>query len=204
MPSKDNKEIMSNQKKSSRLFSKVMFIPLGGAFFLALLIFSFVQKPFERQAIPSPLLYRQSPDFSLVPLLSTEETVPLLERKNLQQGKVSVVNFFASWCPPCRLEHPSLLKLSEDKEIAIFGINYKDDPENALKFLKEYKNPFERLGGDPKGRGGLEWGIYGIPETFIVRGDGLIMYKHVGPITPEILQAVILPIINKVKQKQTS
>ena len=104
------------------------------------------------------------------------------------KGAVSLVNVWASWCVPCHDEAPLLMKLAEDKRIRIVGINYKDQPENARRFIGRYGNPFAAVGADANGRASIDWGVYGVPETFLIGRDGRIAYKLVGPITPENLE----------------
>jgi cytochrome c biogenesis protein CcmG/thiol:disulfide interchange protein DsbE len=100
-----------------------------------------------------------------------------------------VVNVFASWCAPCRDEHPLLMDLAKDRGIRLVGINQKDNPENARRFLGRFGNPFAAVGADPDGRASIELGVYGVPETFIVGPDGTVRHKHIGPLTPETLPA---------------
>ena len=113
------------------------------------------------------------------------------------KGAVTLVNVWASWCVPCHDEAPLLMQLAEDKRIRIVGINYKDQPDNARRFLGRYGNPFAAVGADANGRAAIEWGVYGVPETFVVGRDGRIAYKLVGPITPENLEAALKPEIEK-------
>ena len=115
-------------------------------------------------------------------------------------GKVSVVNFFASWCAPCVDEHPQLVALKE-RGVNVFGVNVKDDPAAARQFLTRYGNPYAALGADKAGRGSIEWGVYGTPETFVVDGAGVIRLKHVGPISPQDLQTEILPAIERANKR---
>ena len=129
--------------------------------------------------LPSALIGKPAPALTLPPLegLGIAGLDPALFK-----DRVTVVNVWASWCVPCRDEHPFLVKLAGDERITLAGINYKDAPENALSFLKRYGNPFAAVGVDGGGRAAIEWGVYGVPETFIVGRDGLIAYKHIGPI----------------------
>ena len=115
-------------------------------------------------------------------------------REDLASGKVVLVNFWASWCGPCRLEHPQLVEMATEG-IEIFGINYKDEPGNALNFLDELGDPYARLAADPAGRTGLDWGLYGVPETFVIAGDGTVIKRFAGPITASILENIIRPAI---------
>ena len=113
------------------------------------------------------------------------------------KGQVSVVNVWASWCVPCHDEAPLLVQLAQDKRIRLVGINYKDMPDNARRFLGRYGNPFQAVGVDAKGRASIEWGVYGVPETFIVGRDGDIAYKLIGPVTPENIDGVLKGEIEK-------
>jgi cytochrome c biogenesis protein CcmG/thiol:disulfide interchange protein DsbE len=110
---------------------------------------------------------------------------------------VTLVNVWASWCVPCHEEISLLVKLGEDKRLKLVGINYKDRPDNARRFLGRYGNPFVATGADANGRAAIEWGVYGVPETFIVGRDGRIVYKLVGPITPDNLERSLRPAIEK-------
>lgn len=112
-------------------------------------------------------------------------------------GRVTLVNFWGSWCPPCRDEHPTLLEISKDKRFDLVGINYKDKQENAMRFLENFGNPFKLVGFDPNGRAAIDWGVYGPPETFILDKKGTIIYKHIGPLTPQIFEQEALPQIEK-------
>ncbi len=103
------------------------------------------------------------------------------------KGRPMVINFWASWCGPCREEHPQLIELAKDPAVKLVGINYKDNPENARRFLGQIGNPFAAVGIDPSGRAAIDWGVYGVPETFVVGPDGTIRHKHIGPLTAEAL-----------------
>ncbi|PID37376.1 MAG: DsbE family thiol:disulfide interchange protein [Rhodobacterales bacterium] len=113
---------------------------------------------------------------------------------DLADGGVVLVNFWASWCGPCRAEHPQLLELAQSG-VEIYGVNYKDDPAKALKFLEELGNPYARLGADASGRNGLQWGLYGVPETYVINGKGEVVKRFAGPITRSVLTAIIQPAI---------
>jgi cytochrome c biogenesis protein CcmG/thiol:disulfide interchange protein DsbE len=153
----------------------------------------------DPSTLPSALIGRPAPGVAL-PALENLVTAggPMagFSRADLLSGEVTVVNVFASWCVPCRQEHPVLMQMRQ-AGIRLFGLNYKDDPENARRFLGGLGNPFSRVGVDPNGRGAIEWGVYGVPETFVVTGDGRIAYKFVGPLTPETFEAVLKPQIEK-------
>ena len=111
--------------------------------------------------------------------------MPGLSDADLKAGQVTVVNIWASWCAPCRVEHPTLMDLSKDPSIRVVGVNYKDNPENARRFLGQLGNPYAAVGADTAGRAAIDWGVYGVPETFIVGADGTIRHKHIGPLTPQ-------------------
>ena len=164
------------------------FVPL--AVFIGLATLFLIGLQGDPQKLPSALIGKPVPDFSLGALEGIDR--PGLATADLS-GAVTVVNVFASWCIPCHEEHPQLVELARDSRIRMAGINQKDQPENARRFLERNGNPYQRVGVDPNGRAAIEWGVYGVPETFIVGRDGRILYKHVGPITPQILTARIKP-----------
>ena len=149
--------------------------------------------------IPSALIGHPAPQTSLPPLtglLSDGTQVPGLDPA-IFKGKVSVVNVWASWCVPCHDEAPLLTGLAKDQRLQLVGINYKDAPDNARRFLGRYGNPFGVVGVDANGRAAIEWGVYGVPETFVVGRDGTIVYKLVGPITPDNIDSVLKAEIDK-------
>ena len=150
--------------------------------------------------IPSALIGRAAPDTNLPPVagLNSADGKPLpgLSAADFK-GAVTLVNVWASWCVPCHDEAPLLETLSADKRIRIVGINYKDQPDNARRFLGRYGNPFAAAGADQNGRASMEWGVYGVPETFIVGRDGKIAYKLVGPITEGNLDSIVKPELEK-------
>ena len=149
--------------------------------------------------IPSALIGRPAPQTTLPPLeglVANGGQVPGLV-PSVFRGKVSIVNVWASWCVPCHDEAPLLTELGHDSRLQVVGINYKDSPANARRFLGRYGNPFGIVGVDANGRASIEWGVYGVPETFIVGRDGNIMYKLVGPVTPEIMNNVLKAEIDK-------
>jgi cytochrome c biogenesis protein CcmG/thiol:disulfide interchange protein DsbE len=157
-----------------------VFIPL--AIFLVLAGIFYFRIGGDHSVVPSALIGRMAPDLQL-PVLNGAD-VPPIDPASFK-GTVTIVNVWASWCGPCRAEHPYLEKLSKDARIRVAGINYKDRPANALRFLKEQGNPFAQIGVDSAGRAAIEWGVYGVPETFLVGRDGRIRYKQVGPLTAE-------------------
>jgi cytochrome c biogenesis protein CcmG/thiol:disulfide interchange protein DsbE len=139
--------------------------------------------------LPSALLDRPVPAFEL-PALEGGDGLSSADLK----GRVSLVNVFASWCVPCRIEHPVLMRLAQEG-VPIFGINYKDPPDQAQAWLAELGDPFEKIGADRNGRVGIEWGVYGVPETFVVDAEGRIRHRHVGPIQARDLERTLLPIL---------
>jgi cytochrome c biogenesis protein CcmG, thiol:disulfide interchange protein DsbE len=149
--------------------------------------------------IPSALIGRPAPQTSLAALEGLTwdgAAVPGLD-PSVFKGKVSLVNVWASWCVPCHDEAPLLTELGKDKRLQLVGINYKDVPDNARRFLGRYGNPFSVVGVDGNGRASIEWGVYGVPETFVVGRDGTIVYKLVGPITPDNIDRVLKAQIDK-------
>ncbi|MDP9563147.1 DsbE family thiol:disulfide interchange protein [Rhizobium rhizogenes] len=143
-------------------------------------------------AIPSALIGTKAPALSLPPLEGSN--LPALNEAAVK-GKLTLVNVFASWCIPCRQEHPILQELAKDKRITVVGINYKDKPDNALRFLGELGNPFAAIGVDPNGKAAIDWGVYGIPESYLVGADGTILYKKVGPFDARSVERDLLPAI---------
>jgi cytochrome c biogenesis protein CcmG, thiol:disulfide interchange protein DsbE len=149
--------------------------------------------------IPSALIGHPAPQTTLPPVAGLDrdgKPVPGLDPASFK-GAVTVVNVWASWCVPCHDEAPLLMQLAQDSRLRVVGINYKDEPDNARRFLGRYGDPFAAAGADANGRAAIEWGVYGVPETFIVGRDARIAYKLVGPITPENLDTVIKPEIEK-------
>lgn len=145
-------------------------------------------------AIPSALIGTKAPSLALPPLEGAN--VPALTDAAIK-GKLTLVNVFASWCVPCRQEHPMLKELSKDERLNIVGINYKDKSDNALRFLGELGNPYAAIGIDPNGKAAIDWGVYGIPETYLVGPDGTIIYKKVGPIDTATYDRELIPAIEK-------
>ncbi|RUT95769.1 DsbE family thiol:disulfide interchange protein [Mesorhizobium sp. USDA-HM6] len=170
------------------LLPLLVFLGLAGLFLSQLLSGRDVSE------IPSALIGLPAPQTNLPPLEGSN--LPGLESKSFA-GKVTLVNVFASWCAPCREEHPVLLALSQDKRFTLAALNYKDEPENARRFLGDLGNPYQAIGVDPAGRAAIDWGVYGVPETFVVGKDGKIVYKHVGPLTPDSARDLLLPQIEK-------
>ena len=170
----------------------VGFIALAGLFLLRLY-------GGDPSRIPSALIGRPAPQTvlpALEGLMANDAQIPGLD-PSMFKGKVSVVNVWASWCVPCHDEAPLFTQLARDKRLQIVGINYKDGPDNARRFLGRYGNPFGIVGVDGNGRASIEWGVYGVPETFVVGREGTIVYKLVGPVTPANFDRVLKSEIEK-------
>lgn len=174
------------------LLPLVAFLALAALFFYRL-------GTGDPSRIPSALIGRPVPPTDLPPLPGLERAgnaIPGINNATFQ-GAVTLVNVWASWCVPCHDEVPFLDQLSKDKRIQLVGINYKDAPDNARRFLNRYGNPFAAAGRDETGRTSIDWGVYGVPETFLVGRDGRIAYKLVGPITADNLTTTLVPEIEK-------
>jgi len=183
--------VQGNQHQSGR---RALLVPI--AIFIALLVLFAVGLTLDPRNIPSPLIGKPVPEFSLPPVKG--RTLGL-SAANLK-GEVSLVNVFASWCVACREEHPQLMQLSRQGIVPIHGLNYKDAPDDAANWLEQLGDPYTRTGADRDGRVAIDWGVYGVPETFVIDGNGRIAYKHIGAITPEVLKEKILPLIEKLQQ----
>jgi cytochrome c biogenesis protein CcmG/thiol:disulfide interchange protein DsbE len=142
--------------------------------------------------VPSALIDKPAPTFELPPIDGRRDGFA----SNELAGKVSLVNVFASWCAPCRVEHPILMQLAR-QGVPIYGINHKDNPEDARRFLSDLGNPYRAVGADRDGRVSLDWGVYGYPETFVVDRQGRIRYRHVGPIMPEHVERIFAPLLRR-------
>jgi len=150
----------------------------------------------DPREIPSPLIEKAAPDFKLPQLILADKTFSPAEMK----GKVWLLNVWASWCVACRVEPPVLMDLKRMNLVPIIGLDHKDNRPDALKFLAQGGDPYELSVMDAGGRVGIDWGVYGVPETFVIDQNGIIRYKHIGPITAESLRETILPMINKLKE----
>lgn len=170
----------------------VLFAGLAGVFMTQL------QSGRDVSEIPSALIGTKAPTLNLAALDGSER--PALTTSAIA-GKLTLVNVFASWCVPCRQEHPMLLELSKDPRVNVVGINYKDRNGNALRFLGELGNPYAAIGVDPNGKAAIDWGVYGIPESYLVSPEGTILYKKVGPFDPESFETQLMPAIEKALTK---
>ncbi len=189
------------EDKSPRPRSRALIMLLPFLIFMALaVLFMFALGSGDPSRLPSALIGKSAPDFALAPVSGLQvdgKSVPGFSRDDLSAGKVSVVNVWASWCGPCRDEHPLLMELRELRpDIQLFGLNYKDPAPAARRFIGTLGNPFDAIGADARGRVGLDWGVYGVPETFVIDADGTILYKLVGPISRENLESELLPAID--------
>jgi len=168
---------------------------IPAAVFVLLVVAFKVGLGIDPSVLPSPLIDQPAPQFALPPLHGEARGFSSADLA----GHVSLVNTFASWCAPCRAEHPVLNALAQTKRVPIYGINYKDKEDLALAWIAELGNPYTRIGADD-GRVGIDWGVYGVPETFIVDRDGRIRYKHVGPLTPADVERTILPLVARLER----
>ncbi len=175
--------------------------------FLAILFFKLFlnMRTDDPSRLPSALIGKPVPQFDLPGIpraLSDFGPVPGLSSSALKTGQVSLLNVWASWCAPCVAEHPQLIELSK-QGIPLYSINYKDKPEAARRFLAQHGNPFRAIGADEKGFTAIDFGVYGVPETFVIDGRGRIVYRFPGPLTPEILSDKILPAVRKAEREGT-
>jgi len=169
-------------------------LPLLAFIALALLLFVGVRMNSgkDNSAIPSPLLGKAAPELLLPELVLPESHLGIADLK----GKAYVLNVWGSWCVSCRIEHPVITELAQSG-IMVVGYNYKDSPEDAARWLARYGNPFALVVQDRDGQAALDWGIYGAPETFVIDAAGVVRFKHIGPLTPEIVQEKILPVLQE-------
>jgi cytochrome c biogenesis protein CcmG, thiol:disulfide interchange protein DsbE len=167
----------------------VLFAALGGALALGL--------THDPKTIPSMLIDRKIPDFKLPSLIPGEA---VLDSTKLQDRGLVLINVFSSWCSGCRLEHPYLMEKTKDKRFVLVGLNWKDNEANAQSFIGTYGNPFAQIGADPSGRVGIDLGVTGVPETFVLDSTGRVRLRVPGPMTPEIWRVEIEPLIEKEKR----
>jgi len=146
--------------------------------------------------VPSPLVGKPAPQFELSQLHQAEQAVS----RDSNLGKVWLLNVWASWCVSCRQEHPVFMQLSRMGEVPIYGLNYKDEREDAIKWLKDFGNPYTISAHDYKGRVGVDYGVYGVPETYVIDKQGVIRHKHTGPVSAQALRETILPLVRELKK----
>lgn len=166
------------------------------AVFLIMVVAFYFALQRDPRILPSALLDQPAPNFDLPPLKDGEPGFKTTDLK----GSVQLVNVFASWCVPCRVEHPLLMRLAKEGKVQVHGIAWKDTRPNATAFLDELGNPYKKIGFDGTGRAGIDWGVYGVPETYVIDREGRIRYKVVGPIMPQELNDRLLPLIEKLQK----
>jgi cytochrome c biogenesis protein CcmG/thiol:disulfide interchange protein DsbE len=166
------------------------------ALFLVLVVFLAIGLSRDPHEIPSPLVDKPAPAFVLPVLSDPQQSFKLQEMR----GKVWLLNAWASWCVACREEHPLLLELSRSGVVPIYGLDYKDARQDALAWLDEFGNPYKLVLSDADGRVGIDYGVYGVPETFVIDRNGVIRYKQIGPITEEALQKKIIPLVKELQK----
>jgi cytochrome c biogenesis protein CcmG, thiol:disulfide interchange protein DsbE len=174
---------------AARQFRLLFFVP--AVVFAGLMLAFGVSLNRDPSRVPSALIGKPVPAFSLAPV---EGRALGLSTADLR-GDVSLVNVFASWCVACREEHPLLMRMKEEDLVPIHGLNYKDKPDDAVRWLDTMGDPYTRTGADFDGRVAIDWGVYGVPETYVIDRQGRIVFKQIGPITPEILAERIMPLI---------
>jgi cytochrome c biogenesis protein CcmG/thiol:disulfide interchange protein DsbE len=170
----------------------VVFAALAGLFWYAL-------HGGDPSRLPSALVGKQVPKFTLPPIdgMVGPDGAKGFSDADLAGGEPTIVNVWASWCVPCHAEHPLLMQLAKEPGVRLYGINYKDDPAAARRFLGRLGNPFTRVGADRSGRTAIDFGVYGVPETYVIAGDGKIAYRHVGPLTEEAIKQKLLPLVQR-------
>jgi len=177
--------------KARFLVPLILFLLLIGLFVAGLKL--------DPRKVPSPLIDKPAPQFSLPGLLDKEKIIDTAE---LTKHKVSLFNVWATWCVACRQEHPFLMALARAGDVPIYGLNYKDKREDAIRWLNQYGNPYVANAFDEDGRVGIEWGVYGTPETFVIDSKGIVRYKQIGPLTEQVWQETILPLINEIRAEE--
>lgn len=182
-------------QRTMRVRRLLYFIPIAAFVALALTLGWALTR--NSREIPSALIGKAVPQFSLQPVQG--RTLGLASDD--LRGEVSLVNVFASWCVACREEHPVFMQMKTDGVVPIHGLNYKDQPDNAARWLNTMGDPYTRTGADINGRVAIDWGVYGVPETFVITKDGRIAHKHIGAVTPKVLEEEILPVIRRLRQQ---
>lgn len=147
--------------------------------------------------IPSALIGKPLPEFNLSPVKGRTLGLSSADLR----GQVSLLNVFASWCVPCRQEHPLFMQIAQEGKVPLYGLNYKDQAQDVEKWLNTLGDPYTRTGADLDGRVAIDWGVYGVPETFVIGADGRIAYKHIGPVTRETLDKTILPLVERLQSE---
>ena len=171
-----------------------LLVPL--AVFAVIAVFLFVGLGRDPRELPSPLVGKPAPAFTLTQLHAPGQKLSTADMK----GQVWLLNVWASWCVSCRVEHPLLVQLAEAKIVPVIGLNYKDKVPEGLAWLAQHGDPYKMSVVDADGRVGIDWGVYGVPETFVVDKNGVIRYKHIGPVTAQALQQTILPLVRELQK----
>lgn len=166
-------------------------LPLG--IFLAMVALLFYGLQLDPRKVPSPLIGKPAPDFTLASLKDPSQTLT----QEILLGKVSLVNVWASWCPSCRHEHAELMRIARNNDLQVVGLNWKDTRPEALQMLRQFGDPYAVSIYDPDNNSGIDWGVYGAPETFIVDAEGIIRHKHVGPVDARVWEEEIRPIVEQ-------
>ena len=173
----------------------LVFLPLAVAAVLGVVLaWGLTRDP---STLPSTLIGKPVPAFELPPVKGRTLGLSSTDLK----GEVSLVNVFASWCVACRAEHPLFMKLAAQGTVPLHGLNYKDQPDDAAKWLDNLGDPYTRTGADISGRVAIDWGVYGVPETFVIGADGRVAYKHIGPVSEEALTGTILPLVEELRRQ---
>jgi len=170
-------------------------LPLG--IFIVIVVLLAVGLTLDPRLVPSPLIDRPAPAFTLPQLHQPDQVFSPADMR----GKVWLLNVWASWCGACRVEHPLMNELAHSGEVTLIGLNYKDRPEDALQWLGQLGNPYHTSAADEHGRAGIDWGVYGVPETFVVDKRGIIRYKHIGPVKKSDIDKTILPLVRQLEQE---
>ena len=173
---------------------KRYLIPL--VVFMVMLGFLAVGLQLNPREVPSPLINKPAPAFNLPTLAAPDKSISSQDLR----GKVWVLNVWASWCVACRVEHPVFVEFAKTGAVPIYGLNYKDKRDDALRWLAKFGDPYQQSLSDTEGLVGIDFGVYGVPETFVIDKQGVIRLKHIGPVTPEVMQGTILPLIKKLNE----
>jgi len=174
-----------------------VLVPTAFAILASILAWQLLTGSADKNKLPSALIDKAIPQFELDPLPGYEAGLSSLD---IEQGGISIVNVFASWCGPCRIEHPLMMEIAGLNLVPIWGLNYKDQPADAVRWLKELDDPYSQIGSDLSGRVGIDWGVYGVPETFVIDGERRIVYKHIGVLTRMDWEEKIYPLIDSLKE----
>ena len=189
---------MTDKTGSAQSSSRIWLAALPVMFFAGLALMFWKGLSGDPSTIPSALIGKPAPDVNLPPVAAVN--APAFDGASLKAGRITVLNVWASWCVPCREEHPLLMELGKRDDIRLVGINYKDDAGNAQRFLGTLGQPFRALDADSEGRAAIDWGVYGVPETYVIDGQGMIRHKIIGPLTPERIAGELNPEIEKARK----